>query len=71
VQTIMPTSYASPNSQTALINSQTGQPDYSLQWIDYYRSLGMHEQADVVEKRVKERQLTLKTPMDRSGVGLY
>lgn len=28
------------------INPITGQPDYSQQWIEYYRSLGMHEQVN-------------------------
>ena len=58
-------------SQTALINPETGQPDYSLQWIDYYRSLGMHDQAELVEKRVKERQMISQASMDRSGAGPY
>ncbi|CAG9797486.1 unnamed protein product [Chironomus riparius] len=35
------------------INAPSGQPDYSLQWIEYYRSMGMHQQADAIESQVK------------------
>ncbi len=28
---------------------QTGQPDYSAQWADYYRSMGMTREADAIE----------------------
>ncbi|XP_070500649.1 far upstream element-binding protein 1-like isoform X3 [Chironomus tepperi] len=37
------------------INAPSGQPDYSLQWIEYYRSMGMHQQADAIESQVKTR----------------
>lgn len=32
------------------VHPQTGQPDYSAQWAEYYRSLGMHREADVIEQ---------------------
>jgi far upstream element-binding protein len=32
-----------------------GQPDYSLQWIEYYRSMGMHQQAEAIEAQIKAR----------------
>ncbi|CAG0893004.1 unnamed protein product [Darwinula stevensoni] len=32
-----------------------GQPDYSQQWIEYYRSVGMHQQADLIEQQTKAR----------------
>lgn len=35
------------------INPQTGQPDYSKQWAEYYRSLGMHREADMIEQQAK------------------
>lgn len=33
----------------------TGQPDYSQQWIEYYRSLGMHQEADAIEQQAKAK----------------
>jgi len=33
------------------INPQTGQADYSQAWVEYYRSLGMYEQADLILKQ--------------------
>jgi far upstream element-binding protein len=36
------------------INPQTGQPDYSAQWVEYYRSMNMHEQANVIEAQMKQ-----------------
>ena len=38
------------------INPQTGQPDYSQAWIEYYRSLGMHEQADAILRQTQQQQ---------------
>ena len=31
------------------INPTTGQPDYSQQWAEYYRSLGMSKEAEMIE----------------------
>ncbi|KAL3082979.1 hypothetical protein niasHS_010781 [Heterodera schachtii] len=36
------------------INPQTGQPDYSAQWAEYYRTMGMHEQAALIEAQMKQ-----------------
>lgn len=36
------------------MNPQTGQPDYSAQWAEYYRSLGMHKEADMIEQQSKQ-----------------
>ncbi|KAE9552100.1 hypothetical protein FO519_004680 [Halicephalobus sp. NKZ332] len=33
-----------------------GQPDYSQQWIEYYRQMGMHDRADMVEQQAKASQ---------------
>jgi far upstream element-binding protein len=38
------------------INPQTGQPDYSAQWAEYYRTMGMHEQAAMIEQQMKQNQ---------------
>jgi len=38
------------------INPQTGQPDYSQAWVEYYRSLGMYEQADAILKQAQGGQ---------------
>uniref|UniRef100_A0A915DRQ4 K Homology domain-containing protein n=1 Tax=Ditylenchus dipsaci TaxID=166011 RepID=A0A915DRQ4_9BILA len=40
----------------AAINPQTGQPDYSAQWAQYYRTMGMHEQAALIESQMKQQQ---------------
>jgi far upstream element-binding protein len=36
------------------INPQTGQPDYSAQWAEYYRTMGMHEQANLIDQQLKQ-----------------
>ncbi len=33
------------------MNPQTGLPDYSLQWIEYYRSIGRDQEADAIERQ--------------------
>lgn len=38
------------------INPVTGQPDYSSQWAEYYRSMGMHAQAEMIEQQAKQQQ---------------
>uniref|UniRef100_A0A915J1V6 K Homology domain-containing protein n=1 Tax=Romanomermis culicivorax TaxID=13658 RepID=A0A915J1V6_ROMCU len=47
---------STPASAAPAINPQTGQPDYSAQWADYYRSLGMHEQAALIEQQARANQ---------------
>nr|XP_024214394.1 far upstream element-binding protein 1 isoform X10 [Halyomorpha halys] len=32
------------------------QADYSQQWIEYYRSLGLHNEADAIEQQIKAKQ---------------
>lgn len=41
-----------PATNPVQVNPVTGQPDYSLQWAEYYRSLGMHREAEVIEQQV-------------------
>ncbi|KAK0048732.1 far upstream element-binding protein 2-like isoform X3, partial [Biomphalaria pfeifferi] len=45
------TSYAQPT-----IDPQTGEPDYSQEWIEYYRSLGMIHEAQMVLQQVAANQ---------------
>ncbi|XP_034942813.1 far upstream element-binding protein 3 [Chelonus insularis] len=46
---------ADPNNvQQVQVNPQTGQPDYSAQWAEYYRSLGMHREAEMIEQQSKQ-----------------
>lgn len=47
---------ADPNAAQAQVNPSTGQADYSAQWIVYYRSLGMHKEADQIEQQLKQQQ---------------
>ena len=35
--------------------ASAGTPDYSAQWIEYYRSIGKNKEADMVEQQVKAR----------------
>lgn len=52
------------------VNPQTGQPDYSLQWAEYYRSLGMHREAELIEQQAKNKggamQPGMQTPTNVS-----
>ncbi|KAM3961404.1 LOW QUALITY PROTEIN: P-element somatic inhibitor [Aphomia sociella] len=46
-----------PNAaQQPQINPSTGQPDYSQQWIDYYRSLGLMREAEAIEQQARQQQ---------------
>ncbi|XP_076376137.1 P-element somatic inhibitor [Megalopta genalis] len=45
---------SSGNQAPVQVNPQTGQPDYSAQWAEYYRSLGMHTEADMIEQQAKQ-----------------
>merc|ERR1719186_2181624 len=37
------------------INPTTGQPDYSAQWIEYYRSIGKHKEAEAIEAQMRAK----------------
>merc|ERR1719450_1106833 len=41
-----------PQAGGPAINPATGQPDYSAQWADYYRSLGMGKEAEMIEQQM-------------------
>lgn len=45
---------SSTTSSGPTINPQTGQPDYSAQWAEYYRSMGLHDQAALIEAQMKQ-----------------
>jgi len=32
-----------------------GQPDYSAQWIEYYRSIGKHKEAEAIEAQMRAK----------------
>lgn len=42
-------------SSQVQINPSTGQPDYSAQWIEYYRSIGYHREAAMIEEQSKTK----------------
>ncbi|KAF1761659.1 hypothetical protein GCK72_009915 [Caenorhabditis remanei] len=43
---------------TPAVNPSTGAPDYSAQWAAYYRSIGLVEQAAMVENQMRRNQAT-------------
>ncbi|MFH4980029.1 hypothetical protein AB6A40_006738 [Gnathostoma spinigerum] len=51
---VQPQPQPTQTSAAPTVNPQTGQPDYSAQWAEYYRSMGMHEQAALIENQVKQ-----------------
>ncbi|XP_044747360.1 far upstream element-binding protein 1 isoform X2 [Coccinella septempunctata] len=40
------------------MNPGAGQADYSMQWAEYYRSLGMHREAEMIEQQAKNKAAT-------------
>jgi len=42
-----------PAQQPVQVNPTTGQPDYSVQWAEYYRSLGMIKEAELIESQAR------------------
>lgn len=49
-----PSSY--PGGDSVNINPSTGQADYSAQWADYYRSMGMVREAEAIEAQMRGGQ---------------
>ncbi|XP_046385653.1 far upstream element-binding protein 2 isoform X2 [Ischnura elegans] len=49
--------FSSDGGGQVQVNPQTGQPDYSIQWAEYYRSLGMHREAEMIEQQSKASKL--------------
>lgn len=53
---VMPVAAISANGASSAAGSAgAGTPDYSAQWIEYYRSMGKNKEADMVEQQVKAR----------------
>ncbi|XP_065212371.1 far upstream element-binding protein 3 isoform X1 [Planococcus citri] len=50
------------------INPTTGQPDYSAQWVEYYRSMGMHKEAAVIEEQAKASKSGGAQQMHAQGI---
>ena len=55
-------------SQAPQVNPQTGQPDYSAQWAEYYRSLGMHKEAEAIELQAKQQQQQVSNMNSQQGI---
>lgn len=43
-----------PSKSAATAQAGQQAADYSQQWIEYYRSLGMHDQADAILKQIQQ-----------------
>lgn len=41
--------------QSSGFQSQNGQADYSVQWAEYYRSIGKIKEAEVIEAQIKAK----------------
>ena len=54
------------------VNPQTGQPDYTAQWIQYYRSIGAMKDAEVLEQQLKGNKVNyvVQCSSDVSSTGL-
>ena len=56
----MPTQHKSAtNDPTPSGSGQTSQQaDYSAQWVEYYRAMGHHREAEAIEQMMKQQQTT-------------
>ena len=50
---------APQNGAPVQMGQAQGQPDYSLQWAEYYRSLGMVREAEMIEQQASNKQYML------------
>uniref|UniRef100_A0A914DAW5 Far upstream element-binding protein C-terminal domain-containing protein n=1 Tax=Acrobeloides nanus TaxID=290746 RepID=A0A914DAW5_9BILA len=50
--------YQSQTQQIQKASSHMGkaQPDYSTQWVKFYRDIGMYEQANLLEQKIKDHE---------------
>lgn len=46
------------NGQVPAQQTGAGMTDYSQQWIEYYRSQGMHAEADKIEQQLKAAKVS-------------
>lgn len=62
-------SQAAATTAQPSVNPSTGQADYSQAWVEYYRSLGMYEQADAILKQnsAAAAQQGGNTPTQQAG----
>lgn len=58
-------------SDNVPVNPATGQPDYSAQWAEYYRTMGMHEQANLIESQMKQQQQQVGVPQAAGRPQVY
>ncbi|XP_044263503.1 far upstream element-binding protein 1 isoform X2 [Tribolium madens] len=58
---------APTQQNTMQVNPSTGQPDYSLQWAEYYRSLGMHREAEMIEQQAKSKGMSTAPGQPQAG----
>lgn len=61
----------SANGGASAAGGGAGTPDYSAQWIEYYRSIGKNKEADMVEQQVKARVSIYKICITRFGTCFY
>ncbi|XP_052100901.1 protein wech-like [Mytilus californianus] len=61
-QTVQQSQQPASQQPAATINPQTGQPDYSQAWAEYYRQQGMFTQAQVVLQRAAALQAGAGSP---------
>jgi len=60
---------APATSGPGAVNPTTGQPDYSSQWIEYYRSLGMSKEAEMIEQQVVATNPPVNPAIPQGGPG--
>ena len=65
---VIPFLAGNPNQAPVQVNPQTGQPDYSAQWAEYYRSLGMHREAEMIEQQAKQGKQDLNAQQGNKSI---